>query len=288
MPRRTLPAKQLGRRLRRLRVQTGKSQAPACTAVNAGRPKDLHITQGYLSRIENGSSRPDPDELATLCARLDAGDETTGQLTALLARTEQPAWWDDYGSTLGADLRFVLELEDSADTLRIYESMFVSGLLETEEYAHAVISATGGNIRPMHVPKLVDLRMERREHLFKRSGFRGLVVVMGETAVRQIVGGRSVMKGQLKRLEVDIEAGMDIRYLPYAKGPWPAVSSCAIYGFDDDVDPDVVEVDAEVGRGVYEDHDNISAANHMFARALRNAEDPAATAAFLHGVAADL
>jgi transcriptional regulator with XRE-family HTH domain len=89
-----------------------------------------------------------------------------------------------------------LEADAAADSLHIFEPMLITGLLQTEDYARVVLSA--GN-HPDKVEQLVATRMQRQEVL-RREDPPWLVLLLGEYALRRMVGGLDVMRAQLQCL----------------------------------------------------------------------------------------
>jgi uncharacterized protein DUF5753 len=127
-------------------------------------------------------------------------------------------------------------LEATATRIRCFESQLVHGLVQTEDYARAVISAN-----PRHSPHVVEQRVRFRMERQQRS-FDDVTVILGEGALRVVVGSAEVMADELHHLR---KLRADVRILPFSAGPTPRNSSWAMLEFDDAEDPPVVYVEGD-------------------------------------------
>ena len=144
----TARARRLRHELRRLREEAGLTHTEVAHR--------LEWSPSKLSRIENGQSRVNTGDVADLLGIYGVSDETTREALIQLAReARRRGWWTRYTDVLGSGTYIGLEAEASA--IQTYESQFVPGLLQTEDYARAVIS--GGQVRPD--PETVERRSRR-------------------------------------------------------------------------------------------------------------------------------
>ncbi len=269
--RKTIRARRLGQQLRKLREAARLSQGQLCEAINAGQPKNATISQGQLSKIEAGTARLDAEQLQRVLTAL-AVDEATGQkLEALRALAEEPGWWKEYSPYLHETLELMVELGDDATTLRTYDSIFVQGLLQTPDYARAVVESARAWVRPTAVDDLVELRMRRQQRLTE-EGFGGLIAVLAEATLYHQVGGPAVLGAQLDKLcEVAEDGTAALHVLPFTAAPWPGFGAFVIYGFPDDEDAEVVQIDGDLGAAIYEDKESIKSVTYTFNAALAQA-----------------
>jgi len=146
--------------------------------------KKVHTTGAMISYIENGKRVPTAD----LARDLDAAFETDFfvDLHPLVIAHAYPSWF----------LPFI-QLEAQAARLRVFESQIVPGLLQTEEYARAMLAA----LRPDNLDDLVAARMTRQS-IFERAMPPHCWFIMDEQTLRRCVGGPTVMAAQLERLLV--------------------------------------------------------------------------------------
>jgi hypothetical protein len=229
----------LGRQLRGLRERARKTHADAEVAGLGHR--------STLWRIEAGRSRANPATVRALCWLYGADEETTETLYTMSQRCRQPGWWEEYGSHLPSWFTLYVGLEDEARSLSTYQPSVVDGLLQTREYAAALLSV--GAASPADAERQVCLRLDRQRAVFEREDPLRLSVVLGEGALRCAIGGPQVLRGQLEHLRaVDRLPYVEVRVLPFAVGWHPALrGGFTVLDMPDPADPDVVYVEAVDG-----------------------------------------
>jgi Domain of unknown function (DUF5753) len=138
--------------------------------------------------------------------------------------------------------------EDQAMSISNYESLFVPGLLQTEEYARAQLRGTLPTATDAEVENRVQARMERQPVLLKDDAPK-LWAIVDEAALRRQVGGRDVMRGQAARLlEARSLPNVTIQVIPYGAGAHPGMDgSFVILGFPDADDPSIVYSESAAG-----------------------------------------
>ncbi|MEO3872766.1 helix-turn-helix transcriptional regulator [Nonomuraea sp. B12E4] len=157
-------------------------------------------SQSKISRLETGrtSFKPrDVDDLLTLYGVTDTAERAA--LLALVKQANLPGWWQDYRDVIPEWFEDYLGLEQDASLIRTYEVQFVPGLLQTEDYARAVISRGCGNEPEARIERRVAVRTHRRQVLTGPSPCRVWAMV-DEAALRRPVGGAAVMRAQLEHL----------------------------------------------------------------------------------------
>jgi transcriptional regulator with XRE-family HTH domain len=226
-------ARQLASELRRLRDAATLTGEEA-----AGR---LGWSPSKISRIENGQTSPSPADLRRLLDLYDVSGTQRGRLEQLGQSAGQRGWWDAYSDTLGPEYTALIALEAEAETVRWYAPMLVPGLLQTEQYARAVISSGMLIAPPGEVERRVQVKMTRQRALTRDSPLT-VDVVLDEAAVVRTVGGPEVMREQLAQLvALAARPNITIQVLPLSAGSHPATTGeFTILGFPDLVAPDVV------------------------------------------------
>jgi transcriptional regulator with XRE-family HTH domain len=224
----------LGTQLRRLREARGITAQQAAKAIRASESK--------ISRIELGRNAFREVDIADLLSLYGVKDVAEReQMLALASQANQPGWWHSYQDVLPTWFQAYIGLEESAECIRSYDSQFVPGLLQTEEYASAVIEL--GEFSLEETERLVVLRKERQKR-FTSGGLR-LWTLIDEMALRRPVGGPDLMRGQLQYLlEVSDRPGLTLQYTPYpAGGSYLVPGSFSIMRFAAEDLPDVVYVE---------------------------------------------
>ena len=227
----------LGAQLRRLRERQGITREEAGYAIRASGSKMSRLELGRV-----GFKERDVADLLTLYGVTDDTDRDT--LLALAQDANSPGWWHRYGDVLPGWFETYVGLEEAAALVRTYEVQFIPGLLQTEEYARAVISLGNSASPPDEIEQRVSLRITRQK-LLTRGDAPRLWAVVDEAALRRPIGGRDVMRGQIQRLiEATKLPGVILQVLPFRVGGHTAEAGAfTILRFPESDLPDVVYVE---------------------------------------------
>ncbi|GAA1673199.1 helix-turn-helix domain-containing protein [Fodinicola feengrottensis] len=208
--------RQLGRTLTRLREAKGLRQEDL-----AGK---LEWSQAKLWRLESGKNGVTVRtmDIEALARFTDADEDTTEHLVTLLAQTKVKGWWYD-STAIPGWFQLYLELEALAFSLREYHTELITGVLQTRDYASAVVraDAEGLLITETEVRELVDVRARRAGLLTRqRPTAPRFDIVLNEAAVRRPVGGEEVMAAQLRHLVklIDDLPNLTVRIIPFSAG----------------------------------------------------------------------
>ena len=227
----------LGAQLRRLRERQGITREEAGYAIRASGSKMSRLELGRV-----GFKERDVTDLLTLYGVTDETDRET--LLVLAQDANSPGWWHRYGDVLPGWFETYVGLEEAAALVRTYELQFIPGLLQTEDYARAVIALGNSSSPPEEIEQRVSLRMTRQK-LLARGGAPRLWAVVDEAALRRPIGGRDVMRGQIERLiEATKLPGIILQVLPFRVGGHTAEAGAfTILRFPESDLPDVVYVE---------------------------------------------
>lgn len=203
----------LGSQLRRLRETRGITREAAGYSIRASESK---ISRMELGRVSFKAR--DIEDLLTLYGVAD--ERERGALLGLAREANVAGWWHSYSDVLPGWFPTYIGLEGAASLIRIYEVQFVHGLLQTEAYAHAVV--TRGMRDPekhcAEIERRVALRLERQKVLVSERAPR-FHAVLDEAALRRPYGDRSVMQGQLRHLiEVSEQPNVTLQVMPFSFG----------------------------------------------------------------------
>jgi transcriptional regulator with XRE-family HTH domain len=251
--RRTIRSRRLGKQIRRLRDDAQLNQEKLVELMNADQPRQRCVSTAHLSRVETGIARISSEHLDRIITVLDVDTEQADKLHALRRRADEPGWWQEYSDIVTEAVEMLVEIGEDASSVRSYDNVFVQGLLQTRAYAEAVIGNGRAFIAPINIDRMAELRMRRQQRLGEDS-FQGLVAVMTEGVIRTLVGGRDVMREQLRHLiEVTQEYPVTIHILPFSAGALPGSDNFVIFEFPHDFDGDVVYVESDTAQRIYED-----------------------------------
>lgn len=226
----------LGRRLQELREATGLKREEAARV--------LRVAPATVRRMEMAEVALKIPYLQVLLTTYGVADDQVAAFVALAEEANQPGWWQRFHDVLPEWFSMHVSLEGAARLIRSYEPHFVPGLLQTEEYARAVLEAgTVGQTGPEAIERHVKLRMTRQKLLLGREHRPHLWVIMDETALRRPVSIRGeVMRDQIDRLLREMESDdISVQVAEYASGPHPGTyTSFALFRFAEPELPDMV------------------------------------------------
>lgn len=249
----SLRRRRLAAELREMRERSGLSVTEAA--------KQLNWQASRISRIENRQSGITAPELRKLLDVYEIEDDQYRvRLAELARRVNERGWWQKYAGLIGGDYADLISLEAEARAIRAYEQELVPGLLQTPEYAHAVIRASRPTDTSEEIKRRAEIRLERQEILTRPDPTPPRFnVVLSEGALRRPVGGYDVMHGQLEYLMHPRDrANVTIQVLPFDAGVHPAmVGPFAVMTFPDPDDLGVVSVENATGTLFLEEHDEL-------------------------------
>jgi transcriptional regulator with XRE-family HTH domain len=241
--------RRLAAELRKLREQTGLSVTDAA--------KKLGWQTSRLSRIETRQSGiPTPDLRKLLNTYAVEDEEYRKYLTELARRVNERGWWQKYAGLIGSEYADLIGLEEEARAIRAYEQELVPGLLQTPDYARAVIRAAWPASTVQQIDRWVEVRIERQEVLVRSDPPPPrFSVVLSEAVLRRPVGGREVMRGQLEHLMRPRDrANVTIQVLPFDAGVHPAMAGpFTMMTFPDPNDLGIVNVENATGALILEE-----------------------------------
>jgi transcriptional regulator with XRE-family HTH domain len=206
------------------------------------------INAATLYRIEHARVRPQTRTLLTLLDLYGVERDRQEELTGLLRDARQRGWLHAYQSDLPEQYTTYIGFEGEAESVWNYESSFVPGLLQTEDYARSVIRGALPNASRDEVERRVEVRMERQAVLQNNNPLN-LWGVVDEAALHRQVGGSSVMHAQLRHLiEVSELPHVTLQIIPFAAGAHPGMpGSFALLQFAEAAVPDVIYIDSMAG-----------------------------------------
>ncbi|MEV5983527.1 helix-turn-helix transcriptional regulator [Streptomyces sp. NPDC052051] len=207
----TVPRRQLGRNLRDLRNR-------ARLTVRAAAAK-LEWSEAKMWRIETGQTPLRSLDVQAMCVVYGASPDLTEALMGLAKETKARGWWHAYGDVIPEGFDVYVGLEEAAESLSLYESDLVHGLLQTDGYAREIIRTHIRGISDAELDGRVRLRIERQSLLTRATDPPVLRAVLSEAVLRRPVGGHEVMAQQLAHLVYVAELpNVSIRVAPFAAG----------------------------------------------------------------------
>jgi hypothetical protein len=188
----TVARMMLGSQLRRYRETADVPPERAAYAIRASRSK--------ISRMENGRVGFKERDVIDLLALYGVSNEKTrATMVSLAQQSNASGWWSKYDDVMVDWFEGYLGMEAAASVIRTFELQFVHGLFQTEAYARAVTMLGYSAATPDEIDRRVSLRL-KRQNLLTGAEPPQVWSVIDEGALRRPVGGRAVMRAQLKRL----------------------------------------------------------------------------------------
>ncbi|MFC7221375.1 helix-turn-helix domain-containing protein [Streptomyces polyrhachis] len=199
----------LGSQLRRLREERGITREAAGYAIRASESK---ISRMELGRVSFKTR--DVEDLLTLYGIRDDRDRSA--LLELVREANVAGWWHSYGDVLPGWFPTYVGLEAAAASLQVYEVQLVHGLLQSQSYTEAVVTAGQPTAPAAEVERRVGVRLERQKLLYAENAPR-LHAVLDEAALCRPYGGRAVMREQLNHLLHLIEMpNVSLQVIPFS------------------------------------------------------------------------
>jgi hypothetical protein len=201
----------LGAHLRRLREAQGVSREDAGWEIRSSESK--------ISRLELGRVGFKERDVADLLSLYGVDDQEERDRLLRLARdANTPGWWHRFGDVLPSWFQSYLGLEAAAGLIRGYEVQFVPGLLQTPDYARAVIRLGNEHARTEELDRRVALRIARQQVL-ERPNPPHFWAVVDEAALRRPIGGLKVMREQLEALiDTTRHPNVTLQVIPFSVG----------------------------------------------------------------------
>ncbi|MFI6347915.1 helix-turn-helix domain-containing protein [Streptomyces sp. NPDC050560] len=265
----------LGRQLRTLREKAGISREQAGGM--------LHVTPGTVRRMETAEVALKLPYVRLLLPAYGLPPRDVEVFARLVDEANQPGWWRRFHDVLPEWFSGYVSLEEAAKTIRSYEPHFVPGLLQTEDYARAVLtSGSVGRADPERVERHVALRLERQSMLTRPDAPKFWAVI-DETVLLRPVGPDEVMRAQVDRLiEASELPNVTLQIAELAAGHHPGTySPFVLFRFAVPEVPDMVYVEYLTGALYLDQPDEVSAHMEAMDRMVAHAETATGTRAVL-------
>ncbi|TVL89429.1 transcriptional regulator [Streptomyces sp. SAJ15] len=232
----------LGMRLRALREKAGVSYDQAAKA--------LHVNQTTVRRMEKAEVGLKIPYVEKLLQTYRVEREEIDAFLALAEEANRPGWWHRFRDVLPEWFSLYVSLEEAAVRIRAYEPHCVPGLLQTEEYARALLRIGFPTATDQELDRRVALRMERQS-LLTKEGAPHLWAVIDETVLRRPVGGPEVTRRQIDHLIASLERpNVTLQVITLASGPHPGMfGPFQLFRFAIPELPDIVYSESLTGAG---------------------------------------
>lgn len=208
----TFPRRQLGRYLREGREGMGLTLIEAANLLQWGK--------STLQRLERGQSdRVRVVDVRELCTIYGFDEPMTTAMVGLAQQAAVKSWWHEFGDLIPENFSIYMGLEASARELTTYQPDLVPGLLQTLDYARVLISDAHPEADDVEVKVRLRVRIRRQALITRGSRPTEMRIVLSESALRRMIGGRSVMAEQMRSLvDVSSRPNITLHVLPFSAG----------------------------------------------------------------------
>lgn len=179
------------------------------------------VSDSHLSRIERGRVGVRPLTIKALLQTYGASPEVTERLTQTAAQTTkrgERAWWQPYATAISEKYASLIAFESEATSIRAFGPIVVPGLLQTEEYARAVLQRGPVRLKAEEIETRIAAR-KSRQAILDQDAPPSTWFILDEAIIRRVMGGPEVMRGQLLHLaEMAERSDVDLQVIPFAAG----------------------------------------------------------------------
>lgn len=183
------------------------------------------LSRATISRIESAKQTILPRTVRLLCHSYGTGAATLDDLLRLTDKPYERGWLVEYNDATPNWFGRYLDEEEEASEIWEYGAEFIPGLLQTAGYTRAVRAAFSADVTKEDIERSVDFRQARQE-LLLREAPPDLHVVVNEAALRRLVGGKKVMREQLRHLaDMAKQPNLTVQVLPFSAGAHPAMTN---------------------------------------------------------------
>ncbi|MBB5158470.1 helix-turn-helix domain-containing protein [Saccharopolyspora phatthalungensis] len=240
----------------------------------------LDKSHSTISQWQNGRRVPVPEDVSALLAILRVTGRRRHQILDLAKSASEPNW---LAAGAGVSDRLAGILECERTTVEIFDwcPLIISGLVQTSEYANAVIGSND-TLSRAEISSRVNLRLDRRNQLVNRDGHPAdHLLLVGEAALRQRIGGNDVLVEQLRHLvAVSREAGMTLQVVPLGDNWHPGLMGpFVIYNFAES--PSIVSIEHHKSSVFLHENDDVMTYKRAAGEIRRAAISPEESTAFI-------
>jgi transcriptional regulator with XRE-family HTH domain len=269
----TVRRRRLGQELRELRDAAGLTIEQVA--------QRLEVSPAKISRIETGRVSVRPRDVSDLLDQYEVHGTHRDNLLTLTREARQQGWWHSYSDALSEGTDIWAGLETEAKTIRSYEVQLVPGLLQTSEYARAVLRAHYRSEQPEQIEQRVKLRMARQQLVIEQNN-TPIWAVLDEAVLQRHMGPPEIMQAQYRRLlEFSEENGITIQVLPLDAGVYSGVPVGFWIMQLAEPDQEVVVIEHRGGILYIERSEDVAAHVHVFDWIRATAKGPEESVSFL-------
>ena len=265
--------RRLGAELRRLREAAGLTIDRVA--------EELECSPSKVSRIETGQVSATPRDVRDMLGLYGVDDARLEAMVQVAREARQRGWWQKFVDVPDGVPAYV-GLETAATSIDVYMALLVPALLQTPDYARAVIAAVRPDLPRSEIDRRVELRLRRQDLLGQERPPR-MRVLLDDTVLRRPVGGPAVMAAQRRRLLADAgRPAVTVQVLEVGAGAHAGMDGpFTIFGFPAPAERDVVALDSAADALYLEGAEDVARYRRVFELLLPAARSPEDSAAII-------
>lgn len=272
-------SRRLSSELRKLRDRAGLSAD--------GLSRLIGMSGSKITRMEDTTSPVFEDDLHKLLDFYQVSRTKRMELLDLYRHALERNWLRVKNPNLPKDWQTWTDFEDEASGLLNYEPSGVPGLLQTPEYARAIISATGRDLTDVEVDGLVASRMGRQGLLTRSKPIR-LHAIIEEGVLDRPFGAQPDRARQVRHLlDQGGKPNVTVQIMPTAAGFHSGQNGSFVI-MDYDHEASLVLLENKVSSLFLDEQEHIEAYEAVWGELRGLAYDEAESAEFLRAMAEKL
>jgi transcriptional regulator with XRE-family HTH domain len=225
--------------------------------------EQMECSASKISRVETGRVSVSPRDVRDMLEIYGVPEDQREVLVQLARESRQKGWWHAYADSVQPHYATYLGLESAASEIRIFRVNHIPGLLQTEDYARALIEQTAVHSQAEDNRRFAILNERQRQ---ARTSEPRVWAVLDEAALRRQVGGPEVMRAQIEHLrDLRSQPNFFLQVVPFGGEAQACMDSpFTILGFPDPADPNVVCLRYATGVLWVEDLDEVDRYHTFF------------------------
>lgn len=258
----TRARRKLGKRLRVLREAAGLKNTQIPVSI---------MSKTKLDKIEAGRQNAKLPDVWALCRIYGVTNaDVIESLVKLAEAGAEKEWWEDYKDIVPEHLGLYVTYEEDAAGITFWHPEVVFGLLQTPEYARAVISADDPAASEEEVQRRVSFRMQRQSRVLDRVDPPEIIVMQGAAALHLEVGSAHALADQRQHLlDLSQRPNIDVRVIPWSAGAHAGLrGSFTVLDYNDEDAPTTVVTESHAGARYMETAEDVSVFRRITERML--------------------
>ncbi|WP_280461384.1 DUF5753 domain-containing protein [Nocardia carnea] len=237
--------------------------------------KSLKISRNHWWQIMSDRRALTDDHFEGMLTLFGIAAKDQAELRQLRADARDRGWWSEYSGLFSDETRRLFGLEHGAQAVHSYEGLLIPGLLQTENYARAIMASDIARIRPVDSERYIEARMRRQNRLTGPDAMQ-LTAVISQAALVQETGGLTVLREQLLHLVKllhDQEANIDIRIVPFTARMRPILSGSPFHllEFASPILPTLAWHESVAAHGIIDDPSRVRELRIIYGQQLESA-----------------